>query len=119
MEKCIIFLMALLCVHVTLFAQSEISGTVYNKNNESICSVTVTLYAESNSSLTYEIVTDEEGYFEFTDIEEGDYFLVTSKEGFKDSIIDNLRFPAHHDKVVSLTLKRKAYYPCEIKFSNF
>ena len=111
MEKCIIFLLAILCSNVNLFAQSEISGTVYNKNNECVCSVTITLYCESNSSSTYEVMTDEEGYFEFKNIEEGNYFLVASKDGYTDSIIDNLRFPAHHDKVVSLSLKTKYYYP--------
>ena len=82
MEKCIIFLLAILCSNVNLFAQSEISGTVYNKNNECVCSVTITLYCESNSSSTYEVMTDEEGYFEFKNIEEGNYFLVASKDGY-------------------------------------
>lgn len=107
MKSFLIFMLASLCAYATIFAQSEISGSVYSSASIGICCATVTLYSQSDGSLIKEITTDEEGYFELIQIEEGDYFLEASWADFTTARINNLRFPAHHDKVVSLSFEER------------
>jgi len=105
MKKLLFFILALLCSFTTNFAQSEIAGTVYSSESIEICCASVTLYSQSDGSLIKVITTDEDGYFELTGIEDGEYFLEASWSGYTTASINHLRFPAHHHKVVSLSFE--------------
>ena len=90
------------------FAQSKISGTIYNSQKEGVYFATIALFQQADSTLVKGTATDEKGNFALTDIKEGQYYLETSMLGFATNKVDNLSFPIDNGKQLTLTLSEDA-----------
>ncbi len=101
-------LVAILFASTSLFAQSKISGTINNHQNEGIYFATIALYQQSDSSLISGTATDEKGFFTIENIKAGTYYLETSMLGFSTAKVDNLTFPKDNAKEITLTLSEDA-----------
>lgn len=108
MKRSMQLLLACLLANQLSFAQSKISGTINNVQQEGIYFATVALFQQKDSSLVKGTTTDEEGKFAITNIKEGNYYLETSMLGFATLKVDNLSLPKDNNRKISLTLLEDA-----------
>jgi iron complex outermembrane recepter protein len=109
MRRRIINLMTLLLLFITsAFAQNNttISGTVVDKNNKAVQSVTVSLLKATDSSLVKTAITDNEGKFELTTTKKEKFIILFSGVGFQNTYSNVLDATNEKNIVVpSITLQ--------------
>ncbi len=79
---------------MSLYGQTSIKGIVIDSNEKPIFFVTVALYSLPDSNYVDALSTDEEGLFEFKQIDVGDYYVVSSMLGYADYGSEALTIPA-------------------------
>jgi outer membrane receptor protein involved in Fe transport len=82
-------------IGINLWGQTANHSTIKGKiieqeTKESIEFVNVSLFITSDSSLVTGLVTDRNGEFCFTDVQDGNYYIQISCIGFETSIISNI-----------------------------
>lgn len=108
MKKITQLFLFMCCVAPLLTAQSKISGTIFNHQNEGVYFATIALFNQKDSTLVKGTATDAAGKFQLEKIADGTYFLETSMLGFATAKVENLTFPKDHNKVIKLTLSEDA-----------
>ena len=85
-------------------AQHQITGRVQTPQKDGIYFATITLFAQSDSSLVAGTLTDQSGKFELTGIKEGVYFVKSSMLGYNPYHLDELILPNDAEKELLITL---------------
>lgn len=92
LKFCFSFLVCFVMLfHLEIQAQSSsISGTLLTENNAPVPYANLALYTAADSIMVKVETTGETGRFKFLQINNGDYFLVSSFIGFEDLRIENI-----------------------------
>lgn len=105
MKNLIPLLVSLFLLPLSLGAQYLIEGSIYGDDGGRLETATITLHHLTDSSLDLKTTSNEMGYFVFSEIEKGKYYLEVEKSDFETQTINNLSFPIDRDKVVAVNLK--------------
>lgn len=108
MKNHFVLMVAWLCATTSLFAQNQITGTIYNHQHEGLYFATVALYQNSDSAFVKGTSTNESGQFELENLKDGSYFLEVSMLGFKNGKVENLNLPSDNSKIITLSLMEDA-----------
>ncbi len=73
----------------------DLSGKVFDKNNEGIFFANVVLYNAVDSSIVKAVSTDEGGAYSFKNIEDGNYYIEASMLSFTNERISNIQIPGY------------------------
>lgn len=79
---------------LVLVNANSISGTVHNEQGDAVPFANVILYAQSDSSMYKGSFTNEEGFFNFINVVEGNYFLEVLYIGLDDLKIEAIEVKA-------------------------
>ncbi len=71
-----------------IMGQTTIGGEVQDEGNQPVHFATVALYQSSDSTYVDAQTTEEDGSFNFKDVEQGNYYLQTTMLGFADQLTD-------------------------------
>jgi hypothetical protein len=106
MKNFIPLLVSLFLFPLSLSAQYLIEGSIFGDDGSRLETATITLHHLADSSFDLKTTTNENGYFVFSEIEKGQYYLEVEKSDFEIQTIKNLSFPKDKDKVVAVNLKQ-------------
>ena len=103
MKNAIILLCCLITCSV-LSAQNQVSGTVYDQNQQPVYYANVAIYQLPDSTLINGSATDEDGNFVIRNISDGDYYLVSSMIGSVDAMSDKFSLSGGASPAIDLQL---------------
>lgn len=85
-----IFLLYFIVIGISLTAQNQVSGTVYDENQKPVYYANVAIYQLPDSTLVNGNVTGEDGKFIIENIKDGDYYLTSTMIGSVDAYSDKI-----------------------------
>jgi hypothetical protein len=104
-------LLALLVCAVPLahaqFERAQLSGTVKDEQGGVIPGVTVTA-TSTQTGLSRTVVTDGTGFYNFPNLQPGQYSVAVELDGFKRSVIESVQLDAAGARVVDFTMETGA-----------
>lgn len=100
--------LVLICLAISSFfhiqAQHTISGKIVDEKSKPIFYVTAALLNAADSTIITGVTTDENGYFEFTDIANGEYLIMGNLLGYDEGYSDIFSAPASN---ITVTLREE------------
>jgi len=103
MSKKIQILLIILVFTVSMAAQTTITGTVFNQEDEPLLNATVILLSPSDSIMKYFGVTNKSGEYQIKQIMDGKYIMQVSFVGTK-TIYNNITLPSESGNNLGKTI---------------